>query len=186
MLERAAPAPGSCLILSTGVLTRRKRYDALIRMLVPLKDLHWQLTIAGEATRDPSHAGELRALITASGLDERISLLAVHDAPPEHWQQASIFVSTSRWEGYPAAVAQALRRGVAVLATEAAGTLLTPGAGIVLPDDDEATASKVLRRVIYDEGLRQSLADACWKAGQALPNWATQARRFAAVLESTP
>lgn len=185
-LCRATPRTGGCSILSTGVLTRRKRYDMLIRMLSCLLDLDWHLTIAGDAARDPSYADELGAIAIEAGLQQRITFLpdSAEGAVLEAWQHASLFISMTRWEGYPAATAQALRRGIPVLVTEAAASLLTQGAGVVLPDDDERTASKVLRRAIYDFRLRQAMADAAWQAGQALPDWNTQARLFAAAMET--
>jgi len=182
-LPRATPAPGGCQILSTGVLTRRKRHDFLLRALARLSDLDWTLTIAGEATRDPAYAVELAALILVLSLDNRVSLIT--DASAERlepiWQTTSVFALTTRWEGYAAGVAQALRRGIPVMVTLEAGTLVSAGAGVLCPDDDEATVSKVLRRLVFDGTLRNSMAEAAWNAGQAQPDWMTQARRFADV-----
>jgi len=59
--------------------------------------------------------------------------------------------------------------------------LVSAGAGVLCPDDDEATVSKVLRRLVFDGTLRNSMAEAAWNAGQAQPDWMTQARRFADV-----
>ena len=183
--SRGVPPASPCHILSTGVLTRRKRYDVLIRTLSPLQDLDWHLTIAGESSRDPDCATELEALARDAGGKDRITLLANPSpaALETAWGRTSLFASMTRWEGYPAATAQALRRGIPILVTEAAAALMIQGAGIALPDDDEPTASKVFRRAIFDGRMRTAMAETAWQAGLALPGWNAQARLFAAVLE---
>ena len=104
----------------------------------------------------------------------------------QEWRTAHLFALATRWEGYPAAVAQALRRGLPVATTTEAAGLVPQTAGILAPVDDHATLSKGLRRMVFDEALRAAMADAAWKAGQHLPGWADQAKRFVEAAGAPP
>ena len=186
VLPRSVAADGPCRILSVGVLTPRKGHDVLLRALARLPDLDWSLTIAGAAGRDPEHAAHLAAMIPELGLAGRVQLLADPDdaALDALWRKAEVFALATRWEGYAAGVAEALRRGVPVVVTEGGGALVTMDAGAVCSLEDEPTLSKCLRRVVFDRALRAEMAAAAWSAGQRLPGWPGQAALLDQVLRS--
>lgn len=188
-LPRATPADDdNPLMLSVGVLTRRKGHDRLLNAASRLTDLPWRLVIAGDSGREPAHAAELAALIEELGLADRAELIA--DPSPETmqraWNAASLFALATRWEGYPAAVAEALRRGIPVVATSAGdpGKLVPIDAGAVVAPDDMASFGKALRRLLFDRNLRRDMANEAWQAGQRLPDWRTRAESFITYLES--
>ena len=186
-LPRNPAAAASPAILAVGVLTRRKGHDVLLRALARLTDLDWTLTIAGDSGREPAHAAELAALIEELGLGRRAALHADPDPATleRDWARAGLFALATRWEGYAAGVAEALRRGIPVVVTEGgdAGALVPADAGAVVSREDPATLGKVLRRMLFDHALRTDMAEAAWQAGQALPSWAQQAATFAQALE---
>ena len=127
--ERSQLAAGPCRILSTGVLTKRKGHDTLLLALARLMDLEWTLSIAGQPERDAAHAEHLDAMVQDLGLQDRVTIARDVDpaAMEQQWRDAGLFALLSRWEGYPAGVAQALRRGVPVVVSP-------PGSGGVVPD----------------------------------------------------
>jgi len=186
-LPRNCASADPPLVLSVGVLTRRKGHDLLLRAMARLTDLEWRLVIAGDSSREPAHAAELAALIEELGLRHRATLLAdpEPDALRRAWETAGLFALATRWEGYAAGVAEALRRGIPVAVTEggASGELVPPEAGAVVNREDQPTFGKVLRRMIFDHALRAEMAEAAWEAGQRLPGWPEQAAKFAALLE---
>lgn len=187
-LPRSTGSGGtSCRILSAGVLTPRKGHDRLMQALAPLLDLEWSLLIAGDAQRDPVHAAGLPALALSLRIAPRVELLADPDgaALAGAWAGADLFVTASSWEGYPAGVAEALRRGVPAVALAVGGVpaLLPQSAGMVCAPDDPSTFSKCLRRAVHDRGLRAAMAAGAWAAGQRLPGWPQQARAFEALLD---
>lgn len=185
-LPRNAATSDSCRILSIGVLTPRKGHDVLLRALARLLDLDWSLTIAGAAGRDPEYAARLAAMIPELGLADRVRLLADPDALALNalWQTADLFALATRWEGYAAGVAEALRRGVPIVVTQGGGALVPADAGAVCALEDEPTLSKCLRRVVFDTALRAEMAEAAWQAGQLLPGWPAQAALLERVLRS--
>ncbi|MGI4945294.1 MAG: glycosyltransferase family 4 protein [Janthinobacterium lividum] len=179
---------GACRILSVGVLTPRKGHDLLLRALARLGDLDWTLDIAGADGRDPAHAGALADIVGNLGLQSRVTLHRTPDpaALDALWRAADIFALPSRWEGYPAAVAEALRRGLPLLigAGGAAAAMAPAAASLACALDDEPTMSKCLRRLVYDRALRTDMAAASWAAGQELPGWPEQASQLDTVLRS--
>jgi len=186
-LTRSPGTPdGPCRILSVGVLTQRKGHDLLLHALARLGDLDWTLDIAGADGRDPAHAALLHDMAGALGLDARVMLHRNPDAAALEalWQRAGLFALPSRWEGYPAAVAEALRRGLPLLvgAGGAAEAMVPPAAGLACALDDEPTLSKCLRRLVFDQPLRTEMAEAAWTAGQDLPGWPGQAAQLDTVL----
>jgi len=171
--------PSPCRILSVGVLTPRKGHDILLRAAARLADLGWTMDIAGASGRDPAHADALQDQIRTLGLDARVALH--RDPAPAAldalWHHADLFALATRWEAYPTAVAEALRRGLPLLVSAggAAAALVPTAAGLACALDDEPTLSKCLRRLVFDGALRADMADASWQAGQDLPGWPEQA-----------
>lgn len=173
-------------ILSIGSLIPRKGHDVLLRALARLFDLDWHLTIAGGERLDPVTAHGLRALPEQLDIAERVQFCGEMrgEAMATLWREADLFALATRYEGYGMVIAEALKRGlpVAVGNGGAAAALVTPECGVVCPVGDVDQLSKALRRVIFDNTLRHTMADAAWAVGQKLPDWPEQAQKFATAM----
>jgi glycosyltransferase involved in cell wall biosynthesis len=178
--------PG-CAILSVGLLVPRKGHDVLLHALARLTDLDWSLAIAGDASRDPVHADGLIALAAELGIAQRIRLLgALPDAALEaEYARADLFALATRYEGYGMAAAEAMARGLplAITAGGAIVDIVPEGAAVVAAVDDHNALSRAMRRPIFDTGLRADMAEASWRAGQALPRWPDRATAFLKALD---
>jgi glycosyltransferase involved in cell wall biosynthesis len=178
--------PG-CAILSIGLLVPRKGHDVLLRALARLTDLEWSLAIAGDATRDPVHADGLRALAAELGLAQRVRFLgALPDAALDaEYARADLFALATRYEGYGMAAAEAMARGLplAITAGAAIADIVPEDAAVVVAVDDHTALSRAMRRPIFDTGLRAAMAEASWRAGQALPRWPDRAAAFLKALD---
>jgi glycosyltransferase involved in cell wall biosynthesis len=174
-------------LLAVGAVSPRKGYDVLVRALAGLRDLEWRLTIAGSLDRAPQAADALAALIAAEGLAGRIALAgAVDDATLARlYDRADVFVSPSLFEGYGMVLAEAMARGLPIVASTggAAAETVPDAAAIKVPPGDAAALAAALADMIADAPLRRRFADASWAAGRALPRWSDTAATVAAVLK---
>ncbi len=158
----------------------------MLRALSRLFDLDWRLTIVGAADRDPVHAQGLLALAEDLNIASHVDFAGEvgNEALEALWRDADLFALASWAEGYGMALAEAMRRGlpVAVTATGAAPTLVSPDAGVVCAPGDVAQLAKAMRRLIFDRNLRRGVAETAWQSARSLPSWHDQAVRLAGVL----
>jgi glycosyltransferase involved in cell wall biosynthesis len=96
------------------------------------------------------------------------------------YASADIFVLASYLEGYGMAHAEALARGLPIVATAAGAvphTIPSTAALLVKPGDTNALA-RALARVLDDAELRETLARGARAARERLPTWVETCSRF--------
>ncbi len=150
---------GASLVLGVGRLDHQKGFDRLIEAFVMLAAEFplAELVILGEGEM---RAG-LEALIEARELADRIHLVGRVGNLSAWYGRAELFVLSSRYEGFPNALAEAMAHGCAVLATDCdfgPDDLIENGHSGVLADADTAEAlSEAMRRLLSDAALRVTL-----------------------------
>lgn len=173
-------------ILAVGAVSARKGYEVLMDALGPLAGLTWSLIIAGATDRDPAAFERARRAVVRNGLEGRVSFLgALSDADlAVLYDRADLFVMASRYEGYGMVLAEAMARGLPIVATTggAAAETVPDGAALKVPPGDAAALRVAIQRALGDGQLRAGLARASWAAGQALPGWDDTARIVCAVI----
>ena len=178
---------GVVRLLAVGAVVPRKGFDVLIAALATLADLPWQLSIAGDRTRDRTAVARLDADIARHGLQDRVAVLGA--VSPQHlatlYAQADAFALASHFEGYGMAYAEAVAHGLPVIGTHggAIPDTVPPEAGLLVPSGDVAAFAGALRRVIGDGELRRRLANGARAAALQLPTWRQSAEVFARALE---
>ncbi|HEX7325144.1 MAG TPA: glycosyltransferase [Rhodanobacteraceae bacterium] len=102
-------------IVALGRLTAAKDYPTLLRAFAAstLRHSHGLVVVGGGEARE-----NLEALARELGLAAHVLLLGAMDNPYRVLAGASLFVLSSRWEGYPNALLEALALHVPVVATD--------------------------------------------------------------------
>lgn len=150
--------PDRLVIGAAGRLSEEKGFDVLIRALGVLltRGHDATLMILGEGDR----RAELDALVQTLGLGERVRLLGHRADTVELYEAMDIFALSSRREGLPNVVLEALSMGLPVLATRVAGlpSLINPGVnGLLVEPDSIADLAAGLAELLEDPALRERL-----------------------------
>lgn len=96
------------------------------------------------------------------GIGGRLQFLGARSDIPALLNAADAFVMSSRTEGLPMALLEAMGTGVPCVATAVGGVpgLLADGCGLLAPPGDSAALAATMRRLMEDAALRRSLAEA--------------------------
>ena len=109
----AADAPP--VVLSVGRLTEQKDYPLLIRAFARVVEQRpARLMILGEG----EDRGALEALVRELGLAGEVALPGFVDNPFAYMARAAVFALSSRWEGLPTVLIEALACGCPVVSTD--------------------------------------------------------------------
>ncbi len=137
--------------------------------------MSWNLVIVGSLDRDAGTANAVRDLIGRHGLADRVTLTGEleGEALAAAFDRADIFVSASFYEGYGMAIAEALARGLPVVATSGGATAETvpADAGLLVPPGDVAALDRALHRMLAEPGLRGRFRQGALRARAGLPGW---------------
>jgi glycosyltransferase involved in cell wall biosynthesis len=145
-LRRAEGLEGEFLWLAAGRLDPVKDYPTLLGAMAALP-ASAVLRIAGAGPLE----GDLRRLVQALGLAERVRFLGfVEDLRP--WMQAADALAlSSLWEGLPLTVLEASACGLPVAATDVPGTREAVDAGetgFLSPAGDARALAQSMRRIL--------------------------------------
>ena len=148
-------------IISVGRLGPEKGFDHLLQAVARVFPDRpgWTLTILGEGTE----RARLERLRDREGLGIRIDLPGLVPDPGPELASSDFFVLSSRWEGFPMALCEAMAVGLPVIATAFPGVediLTSEVDGLIVPLNDEDALAEAIRRMIDDPDLRRRLGDA--------------------------
>jgi glycosyltransferase involved in cell wall biosynthesis len=175
-------------LLCVANLLPRKGHALLIEALVQIRDLEWALVCIGSLERDPATARKIRQMISAAGLNGRVTLAG--EQPPEAvgaaYRAADLFVLPSFHEGYGMVYAEAMAHGLPIIATSAGAIPETvpPEAGLLVPPGDPLALALALRRAIAEPALAAQLAAGSRAAGARLLDWRQAIEQWEKALNS--
>jgi glycosyltransferase involved in cell wall biosynthesis len=168
---------GLPLVLACGRLVEVKGFDLLIDAW---RDVNAQLVIAGDG---PLRAA-LAARIDAAGLGAKVRLLGERADVPALMAAADLFVLSSRREGLPYVLLEALHARRPVVATRTGGAVdLLPAACLADVGDSGALARCVAQALHPASGCRRGMSAAWERARRELTLDAMAARHLALYSE---
>jgi len=137
------------VVLGVGRLTAQKAFDILIEAFARVrKSLPARLLILGEGEERPS----LEAQIKRLGLEQDVSLPGFVSNPYSYMAHSAVFVLSSRWEGLPTVLVEAMALRTPVIATDCPSgpkEILANGRyGSLVPMDDPTTLASFIRNAL--------------------------------------
>jgi glycosyltransferase involved in cell wall biosynthesis len=142
-----------------GRLTREKGADVLIDALAPLSDL----PIVGSFVGEGPERATLEARAVARGLGGRVKWHGMIVDAARLFAAFDLFVLSSRTEGTPITLFEAMAAGVPVVATAVGGVpdVVSSAEALLVPPGDPALLSSAIRVALLDRaGAQARAADA--------------------------
>lgn len=146
-------------IVAMGRLGREKGFDLLLSAFARANASHpdWRLIILGEGPL----RRDLEALRDRLGLGERVEMPGTVAQPHRVLRECDLFVLSSRFEGFPLALCEAMACGLPVIATEyheGVREIVQDGVnGVLVPSENPDALASAMERLISDENERRRL-----------------------------
>lgn len=146
-------------VLAVGRLDRQKGFDILIDAFSKLKSKELDLLIVGEG----SERELLQKQINDLGLQDKIKLVGAKSQVQNYYHQAEIFVLSSRNEGYPNVLLEALSMGCPSIAMDCeygpSEIIIHEENGLLVREQSADALSENIERLLTDLPLKQKISN---------------------------
>jgi glycosyltransferase involved in cell wall biosynthesis len=141
-------------ILSVGTISAQKHYDLLIETAAELKNRlpasnMPNFLIAGNGV----DLEAMRALTREKQVADHVTFLGERSDIPDLMAASDLYLNTSRYEGMPVALLEAMASGLPIVATRVAGNTELVGHeenGLLCPLDEPAALAEAIIRMLSD------------------------------------
>lgn len=154
------------LVVAAGRLARSKGFDILVEAWRQVAARHpdWRLDIWG----DGELADDLTAQIERAGLADRVRLRGFTQQLQPELARAAVFVLSSRAEGYPRVIQEAMACGLPVVSTDCPSgprEMITPGVdGLLVANEDAGALAAGIIELIEGGAERRRVMGAAARA----------------------
>jgi glycosyltransferase involved in cell wall biosynthesis len=170
VIPNAAPAsrssatcpPREKVVLAVGRLNVQKGFDLLLEAFAESgvwRD-DWRLVIVGEGPE----RNALEKIAEDLRIASHVELPGEQSSADDWYQRCGIFVLSSRYEGFPNVLLEAMANGCPAIAFDCPSgprDILDPsGDGLLLPAEDGTALAAAIARLCTDSALRNKLGDA--------------------------
>jgi len=163
---RPLPGAKADLAAKTVYAAGRFRYQKGFDLLIPAwaetarANPGWRLRLRGTG-----HLRErLEGLIAEHGLEDSVTLEGPAEDIGTDMAEASVFVLSSRFEGFPLILLEAMSKGMGIVSfdcpTGPADIVDDHRNGLLVPHEDVEGLSRAIREIVEDEELRRRMAAA--------------------------
>lgn len=146
-------------IIAMGRMTNEKGFDLLIKSFSMVASSYpdWRLVIFGEG----QERNKLTSLAKDLGVSDRVFMPGLMKNPAHLLREADIFVLSSRFEGFPNVLLEAMACGLPVISFDCPsgpGEIIRDGVdGLLVPPEDVGAMAKTMDRLMADERERVCL-----------------------------
>lgn len=146
------------IILSVGRLDKNKAHEQLITAFHTIRPEGWKVQIIGDGVKKQ----ELLDLISSYNLGDKIEIISKVKNIHKYYNEASVFVFTSKTEGFPNALLEALHFGLPCISTNCnfgPSDLIEDGVnGNLIPVNNLEALTTKLSNLLSDKDLQKQFS----------------------------
>ena len=176
--------PHATVLTHIGRFATQKNHALLIEAFAQVRantPLYLLLVGSGELE------GAVREQVAQLGLEGRVRFLGVRADVAEILNASDVFVLSSRWEGNPMSVMEAMASGLPVVSTAVGGVpeLVRDGeTGLLVPSEDAEALARAIQALVDDSARRQAMGAAARQHAVASFDIRHTVRRYEQLYEA--
>ncbi len=145
-------------VVAMGRLVTIKGFDMLLEAFARVGSDDWSLVILGEGEERERLEAQVRNL----GLEGRVLLPGRLERPSQVLRKAELFVLSSRFEGFPMALVEAMACGLPAVSFDCPtgpSDIIRDGVdGVLVPREDVDALAEAIKRLMKEKEVRRRLA----------------------------
>ena len=153
------------LVLNVANLCLRKGHDVLVEAIATVSrhvpDV--RCLVAGSPHLEPQTAASLTAAIERHSLQDNLRLLGARSDVPDLLAASDLFVLSSRQEGFPITILEAMAAGKPVVATDVGGcaeAVVHGETGLIVPPEDPAALANAILYLLQNPEQARRMGEA--------------------------